>query len=289
LRKRRTRSAKRIEGQSAADFLSRRRRDGSETDTTESTFEEASEEENFDDESPEAVLKKRTIAFERHLEEQPHDISAWIDYARLHDDIFAGDSEEAAKVAQMTAEMKASSKRGRAEVSLSILDKALQVLEQNRFSSRLQLEYMRIVEDVWPPGKITARWKWLLEVMGNARSGRDEREYMDIWLAYIGWRESRGLGTHSNGDRTESGGVDDVIAIYTECISIMRESMLAAFPGGTHKPSSKCTVTLTPPYLSSGEPQQENLVYLLLRSCLFMRQAGFAERAFAVMQAMLEL
>jgi hypothetical protein len=37
------------------------------------------------------------------------------------------------------------------------------------------------------------------------------------------------------------------------------------------------------------EAREENQVYLVLRACLFLKQAGFTERALAVFQALLEV
>jgi hypothetical protein len=228
----RARKLRAIDGVSNADILSRPLGEDASDDESvgESSSHETSDEESVED-SPDQLLRQRTISLERHLEEQPDDVDRWIEYSGLQSQLLhtkdAGRSATA-----VSAEMQASSKRGFAEVSMSILERALKASPRNRLSSKLQLEYMRIAEDVWPSAKITARWRWLLDQVGDADE-RDERQYMDLWLAYLAWREGRGLGSHDQTSEGEAGGVEDVIAIYTECIGSMKSAMFANYPGAS--------------------------------------------------------
>ncbi len=228
-RKTRKRKLGADQGVSNADILSRPQDIDSEAESVEESSSEESSDDQLDESSPAFMLRQRTISLERHLEEHPDDVDRWIEYSGLQSELLKAKEGDMSTLA-VSEEMRTSSRRGFSEVSLSILEKALKAVPQNRLSSKLQLAYMRITEDVWPPARITSRWRWLLDQMRDTEE-RDERQHMDLWLAYIAWREGRGLGSHDQTRKGEAHGVEDVVTIYSDCISTMKKAMFDSYPG----------------------------------------------------------
>ena len=138
----------------------------------------------------------------------------------------------------------------------------------NFTSIPLHLAYIRAAEAFWTPEKVTKRWQNVLRELGErAHTDKElESRLMDVWTGYIEWREGQGFGKQEDGQKG-AGGVDEVLEVYTECLA---------------------RLTTTP---SDGDTsvREENQLYLFTRACLFMRQAGYAERAFACFQALMEM
>ncbi|ODO05840.1 hypothetical protein I350_04901 [Cryptococcus amylolentus CBS 6273] len=209
----------------------------------------------------EQEVRKKTVDMERRLKEQPEDEDAWIEYSTLHLQL----SPEAERVPGVDQTRLATTK-AQAEVTLSILSRALNATPENGYSIALHLAYIRSAEKIWPGRKVTERWKNVLRELGQASDRRPglEEGMMKLWLGYIEWREGQGFG---KGDGEESGGgVDEVVDVYVECIERLKNGM-----GG------------------DALAREENLVYLFLRACLFIKQAGYQERALAAFQALMEI
>ncbi|ORX37353.1 NRDE-2, necessary for RNA interference-domain-containing protein [Kockovaella imperatae] len=210
--------------------------------------------------SLEQEVQSRTAELDRHLRAHPDDIKAWIAYSKLHMRL---SSESASKPGTDPSTLPQT--RASAEVTLSVLSKALNH-PPNFTSVTLHLAYIRAAEAFWPPEKVTGRWRNVLRELGERSRGDPALEagMMDIWRGYIEWREGQGFGKQDEG-RKGAGGVDEVLEVYSDCLRRLGE-----FEGD----------------LSIRE---ENQLYLFVRACLFMRQAGFVERAFACFQSLMEI
>ncbi|WVQ97651.1 hypothetical protein IAU59_004765 [Kwoniella sp. CBS 9459] len=206
-------------------------------------------------------VRKRTGEMERHLRSHPEDVDSWIEYSQLHLRLVP---EAEHRRAGLVDPAKLATTRGNAEVTLSILSRALDADETNMTSPKLHLAYLAAAEQFWPVDKVTARWKNVLRELGETGGRQVEEGWMEVWLAYIGWREGQGFG---KGDEN-GGGVDEVIDVYIECIERMRSGDDAG---------------------NDIHAREENLLYLFLRACLFLRQSGYTERALAAFQAQMEI
>ncbi|WVF70250.1 hypothetical protein IAT40_005039 [Kwoniella sp. CBS 6097] len=206
-------------------------------------------------------VRRRTGEMERHLRSHPQDVDSWIEYSQLHMRL-APEAEH--RRAGIVDPSKMATTRGNAEVTLSILSRALEADETNMSSSKLHLAYLAAAEQFWPVDKVTSRWKNVLREL-RERGGKEvEESWMEVWLAYISWREGQGFG---KGDE-KGGGVDEVIDVYIECIEKLKNE------------NGKGNDTQT---------REENLLYLFLRACLFLKQSGYNERALAAFQAQIEI
>lgn len=106
--------------------------------------------------------------------------------------------------------------RANAEVTLSVLERALNAHRANFHSTELHIAFLRAAEAFWPPDKVTQRWKNVISQL----SGRtDEREMISLYLGYIDWREGQGLGSSA-----QSGGIDEVVDVYIEVLDRLRNT-----------------------------------------------------------------
>ncbi|WVQ61954.1 uncharacterized protein L199_000087 [Kwoniella botswanensis] len=196
-------------------------------------------------------VRRETVETEQYLKSHPGVIDRWIKYSQLHLKL-SPDLTSKSDAAQISTKT-----RAEAEVTLSILSRALDAEEANFNSEKLHLAYLKAAEQFWPNDKVTNRWKNVLRELSEKN---DQVDMMDLWLGYITWREGDGFG------KGDGGGVDEVVEVYEECIGKLKES-------------------------DKGDTQarEENLVYLFLRACLFLKQAGYTERALAMFQAIMEI
>nr|XP_031858056.1 uncharacterized protein CI109_006498 [Kwoniella shandongensis]KAA5525128.1 hypothetical protein CI109_006498 [Kwoniella shandongensis] len=208
----------------------------------------------------EEEVRRQTAKIERHLRDNPNDTDVWIEYSKLHLRL----SSEAERTIGLVDPAKLPTTRARAEVTLSILSRALDATEENGWSTKLHLAYLHAAEAFWPAEKVTGRWKNVLRELGERGGKEIEEGMMEVWLGYIAWREGQGFGKAEG----KSGGVDEVVDVYIDCLTKLQS-------GSTEG--------------DDLQAKEENLVYLFLRACLFLKQAGFGERAFAAFQGLMEV
>ncbi|WWC86471.1 uncharacterized protein L201_001348 [Kwoniella dendrophila CBS 6074] len=210
----------------------------------------------------EEEVRKKTIETEEYLRSNPNDIDKWIEYSQLHlrlspDRLTYNDNIS-------SSDQSKSKTKSEAEITLSILSKALDASINNFNSVQLHLAYLKAAEHFWPKEKVTSRWKNVLSELSEKNKGKHDIqiEMMDLWLNYISWCEGQGFS--KSGDQN---GVDEVIEVYEECIGNLKNSST----------------------YGDIQAREENLVYLFLRACLFIKEAGYAERAISAFQALMEI
>ncbi|EIW72388.1 hypothetical protein TREMEDRAFT_26535 [Tremella mesenterica DSM 1558] len=191
-------------------------------------------------------IRQRIIETERHLADHPEDIKAWIRYSTLRHGTTQNkhSNSDPVDISQLPIT------RANAEITLSILDKALDAHPNNMRSTELHIAYLRAAEVFWSPAQITERWKNVIRALGEANEQMEEGSDVDmmmLWLGYIDWREGQGFSKDDSGER---GGVDEVIEVFIECLEYLR------FEWWT---------------------------------CLFLKLSGYTERATAIFQAMMEI
>lgn len=156
-------------------------------------------------------IKARREEFERHLRQHPDDVDRWIKYSTLHLELQRETSST--RVDPSTKPIT----RANAEVTLSMLQRALDAHRRNFMSPELHIAYLKAAEAFWPASKVTERWKNVMRQL--AEYGVPEEEMMGIYLAYIEWREGHGFGQSEE----SAGGVDEVVEVYAECIDRLRD------------------------------------------------------------------
>lgn len=161
----------------------------------------------------EDIMKVRTASFEQHLRSSPDDAAQWIEYSKLHLQL----SPEAATSSAFVDTAKQPTNRANAEVTLSILSRALEAHPANLSSPELHIAYLRAAELFWPPTKVTERWENVIRQLGE--NGAEEEDLMRLYLGYIQWRQGQGIGQTTTGG---TGGVDEVVSVYLDCLQKLR-------------------------------------------------------------------
>ncbi|CAN9502574.1 unnamed protein product [Ophioblennius macclurei] len=197
-----------------------------------------------------ALLSGRTEEFNRRLREEPTDAQLWIQFIRYQDElnaaVFGGEEEQQGSE---SAEHRKSSYKAVLEKKLSIADRAIAT---NPTCIALQLERLRICQELWEPAVLAKEWKKLVFLHPNSAP---------LWKEYLLFTQSY----FSNFTVTK------VNSAYGKCLST-----LSAVKDGS---------MLSHPALPGTE---EDLLDIFTQQCHFLRQAGHAEKAISLFQAMMD-
>lgn len=140
--------------------------------------------------------------------------------------------------------------RSNAEIKLSMYEKAIAAVTQAQDKEHLLVASMDEASRIWDASKILTKWRSTL---------RDYPGSPALWAKYLDFRAAD----------LQSLKVDDVLTEYVDCLKTLDNL-------------SRSTTAIRDP--EAGE----KLLYLVLRYTLLMREAGFAERALATWQSLLE-
>lgn len=163
-------------------------------------------------------IRRQTAEMERYLQLHPTDVDAWIRYSTLHLKMSPDLARQAANPS--IDPLKLPQNRATAEITLSILSRALEAHPDNFSSISLHIAYIKAAEKFWERGQITRRWQNVLRELGDratrANDSKLQEGMMDLWLGYIEWQEGEGFGKMDA--KAEEAGVDGVIDVYTKCL-----------------------------------------------------------------------
>lgn len=210
-------------------------------------------------ESHDAYLKRRNIELDRSLRERPADVDLWLEFVEFQDEVslssFVGAG--AAKRALSKAERTSTS-----DIKLSILDRALAV-EENKDSEKLLLAYLRAAAEVWDPKLVLAKWDETL---------RRHPTLTGLFIEYVSWRQTSWVNFE----------IRTVMDVFVDCFKVLATAgekepanSTGAFKVGPWA-SGTYFLPLCPTLLSFAgrEMLEGNSIYLFLRCCLMLRQAG---------------
>lgn len=121
-----------------------------------------SDDDNYD--TPTITSQQETLKLlEQQLKEEPCSVDKWI--------LLLSHTLSAIPV------MSKNASKARAEISISILGRALAADPRNRISNVLRLKYMKAGEQVWHESKIRAEWEDALKTGG-----------IDLWMEWLEWK-----------------------------------------------------------------------------------------------------
>ncbi|KAM4542210.1 nuclear exosome regulator NRDE2 isoform 1-T1 [Odontesthes bonariensis] len=197
-----------------------------------------------------ALVVGRTEEFNRRLREEPADTQLWIQFIRYQDElsaaVFGGEGQQQDGD---SAERRRSSCRAVLEKKLSIAERAVAT---NPTCIALQLERLRICQELWEPSALAKEWKKLVFLHPNSPP---------LWRQYLLFTQSY----FSNFT------VLKVNSAYGKCLST-----LGAVRDGS---------MVSHPALPGTE---EDLLDIFTQQCHFLRQSGHSEKAITLFQAMLD-
>ncbi|KAG2181353.1 hypothetical protein INT43_008936 [Umbelopsis isabellina] len=214
--------------------------------------EEPLEEEDNVGESFDEYVKRRTIEFNRQLDEDPHNPHLWIEFVTFQDVAAAGLNTSVGKGS--TVKSKAT-KASLNEVKLSIFEKAL---EKNPGSEVLLLSYMRCAADIWDTKTILTKWDSILKENTNS---------IALWTEYVNYRQTS----------FSSFTFQQCLQVFEECLAGLRNIIRRL-----ENDKSRDTY-------AEREDAESIMIYVFLRCCLFLKQSGYVERAFGCYQAIIEM
>ncbi len=139
----------------------------------------------------EAYMSKLTGEYNRSLLEHPHDVSLWLEFLVLQDQLL-----EWGHLPGETTENISRQNRALIERKNSIFERAL---EHNPMSEDLLVGHMTLVQEIWPNNKIVKKWKDIVFHQPNKPL---------LWLKYI----------HFCQTNFSSFGVSSVTSVYKKCI-----------------------------------------------------------------------
>ncbi|KAI9761786.1 MAG: hypothetical protein M1840_001705 [Geoglossum simile] len=139
-----------------------------------------------------------------------------------------------------------------ADIKLSMYENALKNVGGYGGRERLLMGLMKEGGKIWDFKKLSTKWQTVLQ---------ENPGFIGLWTKYLDFKQTKAIAFR----------YEDIRKVYIECVGVLRTTIL-------NTTSSQ----------SRGE-LQDILVYVLLRGTLFMREAGFAENATAIWQALLEL
>ncbi|RVE56981.1 hypothetical protein OJAV_G00211710 [Oryzias javanicus] len=192
----------------------------------------------------------KTEEFNRRLREHPSDTQLWIQFIHYQDELSAsvfGGNEELP--GSESSERRKSSYRAVMEKKLSIVERAVAT---NPTCIALQLERLRICQELWEPSVLAKEWKKLVFLHPNSAP---------LWRQYLLFIQSY----------FSSFTVSKVNSAYGKCLS----TLSAVLDGSM----------VSHPALPGTE---EDLLDIFAQQCHFLRQAGHSEKAISLFQAMMD-
>ncbi|GAA6047144.1 hypothetical protein JCM3770_006922 [Rhodotorula araucariae] len=197
-------------------------------------------------------LRRRNLELDRALRDDPRDIARWLEFVALQDEIAQSSFAGGGSGAAGKRALSKAERASTSEVKLAILARALAVPE-NAGAEELLLAQLQAAAEVEDAQHVLARWKDAL---------REHPGLTGLWTEFVGWRQTTWAAFS----------VKEVVSVFEESFEVLVDAMDREDPG------------------SSGHEMIEgNAIYLFLRLCLMLRQAGFSERALAAFQGLVEL
>ncbi|KAG0177112.1 hypothetical protein DFQ28_006393 [Apophysomyces sp. BC1034] len=212
--------------------------------------EEDEEGENDGGQSFDEYVRERTIRFNKELTENPKDVQLWLAFIEFQD--------EAAMGLCSGAEYKSKNKANKAslnEVKMSIFEKAR---ENNPDDEDIVIAYLKCGGELWDTLTLLREWDAVL---------KKHPQSIRLWADYINLRQTN-FASFS----------------FTQCLKVFEDCL--------------STLNRIARRMQSGRERHDNyeareniesvMVYIFLRGCLFMKQSGYHEKAFANLQALVE-
>ncbi|EED80436.1 predicted protein, partial [Postia placenta Mad-698-R] len=137
------------------------------SDETESSEDEAESSGNDSDTIPMTSLQATLKSLEERLSADASSIPTWLSLLSYTLSTIPITSKNAP--------------RARAEITLSVLSRALSAHPSNASSRTLRLRYLKAGEEIWDNAKLYAEWEDALKVGGS-----------EIWVEWLDWRIRRG-------------------------------------------------------------------------------------------------
>lgn len=182
-------------------------------------------------------------------QQNPSDIRAWFDLAELQALMVHADP---------TTPLSRAEESSVARMQMAVLDRAEEASEHNKGAMPLVLGRLLLAANVglWTSEKLNRAWRNVLEEYVGRRDA-SLREYCRLWWLYVHFRKSDWA----------SFALDDMLGIFEEALAAPQQTMFAADLDIVHAFQ----------------------LHIVSELCSTLRSAGYQERAYGILQGLLEL
>lgn len=209
-------------------------------------------------ESHAEYLRRRNVELDRALREEPNNVEKWLEFVNFQDELASSSGESSATKRALSKSERAST----SEIKLAILDRAL-ATPGNADAEPLLLAQLEAAAEIEDPQRLLQRWKDTLA---------QHPDLTGLWIEYVSSRQTT-WATFT---------VPDVVSVYEESLAVLVNAM--EHPDTDRDREFRpplffelCKERRTDTGLRIGpgrELLESNAIYLLLRLCLMLRQAG---------------
>ncbi|KAG0025726.1 hypothetical protein BGZ81_006946 [Podila clonocystis] len=224
-------------------------------DQDEDLLQTTSDQEEEGAESALDALQRRRTSLDADLRKEPRNPEKWLEFISIADDIDLVTSRRS--VVGVSAHSS-----GHAEVKLSYFDKALL---HNPTDERLLLEYMNCYRLAYPSPKVLAKWDELLQ------SNQIRSAWPGLWIEYLDYRQRHQL----------SFSVNAFVSVVQEALESL-SSMSRMLSNDSSRNRADVDIRNRLVRFESV------MVHIIVRVCTFLKQAGYIERAQAILQGEME-
>ncbi|ESZ92996.1 hypothetical protein SBOR_6617 [Sclerotinia borealis F-4128] len=201
----------------------------------------------------ESSIKQKNVELSSQIEQAPGDVHAWFALIEHQDTLLkAGDDHRRITNAEI---------RSTADIKIHMYEKALDKVQNSKDRDRLLLGLMAEGAKIWEVKVQAERW---------AQIAKDNIDSLVLWKNYLDFRQNN----------FSSFRYEDVREVFLGRIRSLKGSISAA-PGWAQSDNGPSR-----PYVESLYQQ---LLYVVLRATLFIRQSGFTELAVAIWQGVMEM
>ncbi|KAF9304381.1 hypothetical protein BGZ74_001682 [Mortierella antarctica] len=224
-------------------------------DQDEDLLQTTSDQEEEGAESALDALQRRRTVLDAELRKEPKDPEKWLEFISIADDIDLVTSRRS--VVGVSAHS-----TGHAEVKLSYFDRALL---HNPTDERLLLEYMNCYRQAYPSPKVLAKWDELLQ------SNRIRSAWPGLWIEYLDYRQRHQL----------SFSVTGFVSVAQEALESLSNVSRMLWNDISR---NRADVDIRNRLVRF----ESVMVHVITRVCTFLKQAGYIERAQAILQGEME-
>ncbi|KAF9024678.1 hypothetical protein BGZ52_010549 [Haplosporangium bisporale] len=201
------------------------------------------------------ALQRRRTLLDAELRKEPKDSRKWLEFISIADDIDLVTSRRS--VVGVSAHS-----AGHAEVKLSYFDRALL---HNPTDERLLLEYMNCYRQAYSSPKVLAKWDELLQ------SSQIRSAWPGLWIEYLDYRQRHQL----------SFSVNNFVSVAQEALESL--SSVARMLWSDNR-RNKADLEVRNRLVRF----ESVMVHVIVRVCALLKQAGYIERAQAILQGEME-
>ncbi|KAF9391714.1 hypothetical protein CPC16_004014 [Podila verticillata] len=201
------------------------------------------------------ALQRRRTLLDAELRKEPKDSRKWLEFISIADDIDLVTSRRS--VVGVSAHS-----AGHAEVKLSYFDRALL---HNPTDERLLLEYMNCYRQAYSSPKVLAKWDELLQ------SSQIRSAWPGLWIEYLDYRQRHQL----------SFSVNNFVSVAQEALESL--SSVARMLWNDNR-RNKADLEVRNRLVRF----ESVMVHVIVRVCALLKQAGYIERAQAILQGEME-